>query len=58
MNTLETIALLEAAINLAVASGINFQKLMAMRDANGGQPLTDEQRQQLADDAQSAIDRL
>lgn len=58
MNALEAIAALEAVINLAVSAGVNFQKLAAMREANGGEPLTAEQRQELEDDAQSAIDRL
>ena len=56
--TLETIAVIEAAINLAIQAGINIDKLKAMRDANSGGPLTDAQRQELADEAQQAIDRL
>lgn len=56
--TLETIAVMEAALNLAVAAGLNYQKLVAMRDANGGNPLTAEQRLQLSEDAQEAIDQL
>lgn len=58
MNALEVIALLEAAMNLAASAQINLAKLQAMREANGGAPLTDEQRQELAADAQEAIDRL
>lgn len=58
MNALLVIEAVEAALNLAVAAGINFSKLAQMREANGGEPLTEEQRQQLSDEAQDAIDQL
>lgn len=58
MKTLLLIDAIEALLSLAVNAGINIQKLNAMREANGGEPLSAEQRQELADDAQDAIDRL
>ena len=57
MKALLIIDALEALLNLAVSVGINFTKLAQMREANGGE-LSAEQRQELADDAQSAIDQL
>lgn len=58
MKALLIIDAIEALLSLAVSAGINFTKLAQMREANGGEPLTAEQRQELADDSQSAIDQL
>lgn len=57
MSALAIINVVEGILNLAVAFGINIAKLNEMREANGGD-LSPEQRQELADDAQSAIDAL
>ena len=49
---------IEALMNLAINMGVNIARYREMREANGGEPLTAEQRQALADEAQASIDRL
>lgn len=58
MNTLFIIEAIEALLNLATNAGLNIAKFNALREANGGEPLTEEQRQELLAESQSGIDRL
>ena len=58
MGAIEIINVLDAVITLAMRAGINFSKVVEMRNANGGAELTEAQREQLANDAQDAIDAL
>lgn len=57
MTPVQIIAAVEGLISLAMNLGVNVRKLLDMREQSGGK-LTDEQLQELADDAQAAIDRL
>lgn len=56
--SLMIIDLIEAVLHMATSFGINVAKLNEMREQNGGAPLTAAQREELANDAQSAIDRM
>lgn len=52
------IELLEAAVSAATRAGVNIAQFNAMREANGGEALTEEQRAALLEQSQSGIDRL
>lgn len=55
--TLAVIRLLDMAVNVAVNAGVSWTKYQTLKSESGGE-LTDEQIQQLADEAQSAINQL
>ncbi len=52
------IELVEMALGLAMELGVNVARYNSMKEANGGGPLTSEQRAELAHEAQESIDRL
>ncbi len=58
MSVLAAIEAIEAVMNLAMQAGVNVARYRAMKEENGGEPLTDAQREQLLADSQSAINRL
>lgn len=57
MNPVDIIRLLDAAITLAINSGLNWQKFAQMKAEAGGQ-LTDEQLEELAGQLRDTIGRM
>lgn len=60
MNAAQIFQLLNLMLGMLDNAGINYQKFMAKRDAARaeGRELSESDFQELADDAQEAIDRL
>lgn len=56
--TLQIIALLDAALSLAINAGVNIERFRQLKDANGGAPLTEAQINQLAAEAEASVGRL
>lgn len=48
----------EGVINSAIRAGLNWERYRALKDANNGEPLTAEQREELLAGSQAGIDRL
>ncbi len=57
MSALQIVQLVNMVLNLAANAGINLARLNAMRELNGGS-LSDEQLEQLAQEAKDAVGKL
>ena len=58
MTPLQIVQLINALMGLAREAGVNLRELNEMFAQSADGKLTDEQLQQLSDNAQAAIDRL